>query len=252
MKPLAVFTIARNESFFLPRWLSYYSYLKADLFVLDHESADGSTTGIDAKVVPVHREHTDDVGWMLRTVTEFQHGLLSHYHRVLFAEVDEILCPDPQSYPSTKYSPLQCYLDCNQQSTLTATGYDVCNCPGDAPFDPRRPLLFQRKWKRNGRYDKTLISTKPLEWEVGFHRLKGVREGTDEHNPDPNLLLIHLHYMDREIAWSRLVSRMAGKTPAPGDWAWQNKYVEKEPFDRDFDATVEGAVEVPDRWRRML
>ncbi len=285
MKPLAVFTISRNESVFLPLWVSHYGKLGEDLFVLDHESDDGSTDipGITRRIV--HRQTTDDVGWMLRTVTAFQHELLREYAVVIFSEVDEFLVPQDtatatgydiyqrstdESLPTMRVQPLS---SCNlvphleshhslasylaawtmtPQDTATATGYDICQRSTDGPLDPSKTFMDQRGWKRNPRYDKTLVSISPLEWEVGFHRLKGVREGADNHYPDPALMLIHLHYMDREIAWSRLVSRMSGREPEPGSWGIQNKIKDRAEFDKLFDAEVAGAVDIPQELRGLL
>ncbi len=244
MKPLAVFTIARNEAFFLPKWVEYYGRLKADLHVLDHESNDGSTD-IDGFVrVPVEREHTDDCGWMLRTVEYKFKELLNTYRRVIFAEVDEFLIPDPDTYPS-----LQNYLENHYTATpITATGYDVCWQQGDA-YNPALPMMCQRKWKRNDAWDKTLISGIPLCWEVGFHRPQAHMPRPD---PDPSLLLVHLHYADREIAWMRIQSRMAGRMPYPNDWGAQNKIRDRDAWDLMFSRAVADATEVPEKWKKLL
>src|SRR5262245_14260109 len=100
MKPLAIFTIARNEAVFLPLWASYYSQVGGDLFVLDHESNDGSTERNEFTRWIVHRDKTEDVNWMRSTVTQFQHDLFTQYSVVVFTEVDEFLIPHPESHCS--------------------------------------------------------------------------------------------------------------------------------------------------------
>ncbi len=247
MKPLACFTIARNESFFLPLWLKHYAATGGHLYVLDHESNDGSTstiTGGKVSVIRVVRQHTDDVGWMLNMVERQQRELLEVYERVVFAEVDEFLIPDPD-----KYTDLGEYLARVGGDSITATAYDVCESVGQDPVGVP-PILAQRSWKRNDQYDKTLISSHPICWQVGFHRPFA---GFPRPEPDPTLLLVHLHYADREIAWERLVSRMAGREPAPGDWGRQNKVRDRVVFDRDFDEAVSGPLEsIPERYRSLL
>jgi hypothetical protein len=244
-KPLAVFTIARNEGFFLPRWVEYYSKLDCDLYVLDHESDDGSTAlGIRAFVTPITRATTDDVGWMLGQVQDFQKALCQSYSRVLFAEVDEFLVPDPD-----RYQGLKAYLERNPHSPITATGVDVCWHSSDPPLDCARPILSQRRWKRSGMYDKTLIWSEPATWEVGFHRPTG---NLHRPPPDGDLLLVHLHYCDREIAWERLQSRMKGRKPEPGGWGIQNKFLKREDFDAHFGQEVEGAWDIDEKWRSIL
>ncbi len=268
MKPLACFTITRNEAFFLPLWLRHYGATGGSLFVLDHESDDGSTSRPDEVPfplnmancgtplarwsntkpyfvrVPVFRPDTDDVGWMLKTVESIQRELLLDFERVLFAEVDEFLIPDPE-----RYTDLASYLDRVGGDRITATGYDVCQHDYAIGELAGMPSLRGRWWKRNDRYDKTLISSVPVHWEVGFHR-----PVTGEKRPaaDPALLLVHLHYMDREIAWDRLCSRMAGRQPAPGDWGRQNKFTKREDFDRDFSDAISGAEPIPERYWSCL
>lgn len=238
----AVFTIARNESFFLPRWLEYYGRTGFDLHVLDHESDDGSTSGPGFFREIVAREQTDDCGWMLSVVEAKQRSLLGDYRRVIFAEVDEFLVPDP-----ALYGDLFNYLKCRHDvPVMTAVGFDVCHT--DEPdLDPDAPILSQRKWRRNDRYDKTLISTTPLSWEVGFHRPTNVTVP-----PDRALLLVHLHYADRETAWARLESRMRGRNPTPGEWGWQNKIRDRGRFDSQFNESVGGVEPIPERFRSIL
>ena len=44
-KKCAVFTIVKNENYFLPIWLKHYKryFDNSDIYVLDHQSNDGST-----------------------------------------------------------------------------------------------------------------------------------------------------------------------------------------------------------------
>jgi len=267
MKPLAVFTMVRNEAVFLPLWLRHYNRTGADLHVLDHESNDGSVnpdkTPIPFSVRRVVHPTTDDAGWMLTLVQDTQRELLREYRRVIYAEVDEILVPVGGD--------LRGWLDRERRAdaTVTATGYDVCPLPDSPPLiaawtktacEQHTPGRFElecpacnsknatplvnahplrgRALKRNDRYDKTLISSEPLTWEVGFHRTTG----RPPQAPDPHLLLLHFHYADRELAWKRLQTRMRDKPPSPGDLGFQNKYRDREPFDRNFDEAVRDAV----------
>lgn len=253
----AVFTISRNEGFFLPRWLKHYGKIGADVFVLDHESNDGSTAPRDGVTfIQVEREKTDDVGWMLRTVeTHFREFCLT-YQRVIFAEVDEFLVPDPALFERSVEQPnrgpqpgaLARFLSGMPKIAITAGGWDVCQRPTDAPLNASCAILGQRGWKRNFRYDKTLIASAPLTWEVGFHRTANITPP----DPNPGLLLVHLHYADREVAWNRLVSRMAGREPAAGDWGYQNKTRDRAIFDRNFDEAIQDAGPIPDRFKEML
>lgn len=244
-RPLACLTIARNEAFWLPRWLAHYGATGASLRVLDHESDDGSTRDIPAEVVPISRPETDDVGWMLQTVEAHFAALCRDYERVVFAEVDEFLVPDPRFHAS-----LKTYLANSPAATITATGYDICQRGSDPPLDPTRPLMGQRGWKRRPLFDKTLVSRRPLRWEPGFHRTHGA-EGVDQ-TPDPTLLLLHFHYADFGVQRGRLQRRRAGRAAAPGSWGFQNKFGTPEAFEADFWGHTADAEEIPPPFRSLM
>ena len=254
-KPLAIFTMVRNEPVFLPLWLRHYGRTHADLFVLDHQTDDGSTSWPDvrrqATVLPVTNPTTDDADWMLRTVEAEQRRLLGEYEIVVYAEADEFLVPDPNHYAS-----LGEFIARRRAALpLTASGFETCDAPDApplaSPFDawwqhpvvrePAQTPLAGRRWLRNDRYDKTLISSSPLSWEVGFHRLRDVPMF-----PDPGLFLLHFHYADREYGWRRIEERMRRMPPAPGDLGFQNKYRNRADYDRNFDRATGGASLVPD------
>lgn len=246
MKPTAVFTIVRNEGFWLPRWVKHYAHV-GDLYVLDHESDDGSTHDALRKgfaKFDVSRPHTDDVGWMLDTVQGFQARLFGVYDRVVFAEVDEFLIPDP-----ARYDTLANYLAWNTSDQITATGYDVVMRAGDPALNLSEPILSQRGWKRNDRWDKTLVASGPMKWEVGFHRPV---EGTPRPEPTPDLLLVHFHYADLETQWARLESRRKGRQPFPNSWGAQNKLPDRAAFNGDFASATANPEEIPERFRRLM
>lgn len=242
MHNLAAFTISRNESVFLPLWLRYYAKAKATLFVLDHESDDGSADPgpVPFTRVPVVRENYEDVSWMRAVVETKLAELLNDYECVVFAEVDEFLVPRPSLFAG-----LADYIDCRRDFThATATGYDVCQIPESPPFGGKAPPFLRRGWKRNDRYDKTLVCREPVRWELGFHRPLPEFRRPD---PDPSLFLLHLHYADREVAWNRLASRRRGKAEVPGEggFGFQNKIADRATFDRHFAEAVAGAEPLP-------
>lgn len=89
MRNRAVFTIVQNEPVFLPLWLRYYGryFEPCDIYVLDHDSIDRSTEGVDARynLLGVHRDESFDHEWLKNTVAAFQTFLLHSYENVLFA-----------------------------------------------------------------------------------------------------------------------------------------------------------------------
>ena len=57
-KKSAVFTIVKNENYFLPIWIKHYKkyFNESDMYVLDHQSNDASTNNLSVNVVPVINE----------------------------------------------------------------------------------------------------------------------------------------------------------------------------------------------------
>ena len=77
----AVFTIVREEPFFLPIWLRYYSrfFRSEDTYVLHHTTSTGEdhcTDGLACHVVTLANDEFDPA-WLLRQVSEQQARLLS-------------------------------------------------------------------------------------------------------------------------------------------------------------------------------
>jgi hypothetical protein len=196
----AVFTIVQNEPTFLPLWLRYYSrhFDPADIYVLDHGTTDGSTDGLaGCYVIEVHRDRSFDHAWLKGAVEDFQAFLLRSYDVVLFAEADEFVVPDPD-----RYRDLAAFIDGLAAPAARCTGYNVVHYPDEEP--PLRfgePILRQRRWWHPARrwYSKRLLARAPLSWSYGFH---------DELNapfvePDPGLLLVHLHRVDYDYCLAR-------------------------------------------------
>jgi len=195
----AAFTIVQDERVMLPLWLDHYGryFSGDDLFVLDHDSGDGCTTGLAGRchVVPVHREASFDHHWLKSTVEAFQRFLLRSYDAVLFAEVDEFVVADPDEYPG-----LDAYIDALERPAARCQGYNVVHQPGEPPLRFDWPLLAQRGyWHRSHYYSKRLLSRVPLRWSDGFH---SEFEVPDE-PPDPGLLLVHLHRADYDTCLAR-------------------------------------------------
>ena len=58
-----------------------------------------------------------------------------------------------------------------REEFVNCLGYEVIHLPGrEPPLDYGRPLLEQRDyWFAAEGYDKPLVTTAPLSWEVGRH-----------------------------------------------------------------------------------
>lgn len=196
----AAFTLVQNEAVWLPTWLRHYGqwFAPEDLYVLDHGSTDGGTEGLAGRcnVIPVHHEASFDHVWMRNTVERFQAFLLRSYDLVLFAEADEFIVAAPG-----RYAGLGDYLDRLERPAATCSGFNVVHQRHEPPLRlDDGPLLSRRGWWQPTRmHSKRLISRVPLRWSEGFHR--EYTQAGDE--PDPDLLLIHMHRADFDICLAR-------------------------------------------------
>ena len=227
----AAFTIAQNEPVMLPLWLKYYGryFDPDDLYVLDHDSTDGSTAGLDGcHVVPVHRQAFDH-HWLKSTVELFQAFLLRSYDAVLFAEADEFVLADPRQYTG-----LDDYIARLARPSARCAGFNVVHQPEEPSLRFDAPLLAQRRcWHASLLYSKRLLSRIPLHWSEGFH----LEYSAPDDPPDPGLLLVHLHRVDYDTCLAR------HRAAAARDWkeddvlrglGAQNQIVESHEFDEWF------------------
>jgi hypothetical protein len=217
MKKLAaVFTIVKDETVFLPIWVKYYSkyFPMEDIYVLDHQSIDGSTLNLPCNVQTVKNNEAFDSSWITDTVKAFQVKLLEEYEYVVFAEGDEILISleDP-GYDL--YDHIKMMKEVGRNFDV-ATGYELMqNVLTESTYDSTHPVLTQRRhYYPNNLYNKTLITNIALDWTPGFH------ECQFKASPNKALHLLHLHrfdfqhYMQRKI---RNTSYNLAKPRKPGD-----------------------------------
>ncbi|MEK6326339.1 MAG: glycosyltransferase family 2 protein [Actinomycetota bacterium] len=228
-KRRAILTIVQNEAVFLPIWLRYYSrfFASDDIYVLDHESTDGSTSGGGFVRIPVTHETVDHT-WMVRTIEAHQHELLQRYDMVLTTDVDEIVAPNPE------WGTLGQYLDRFDEEWINCLGYEVLHLKDrEGPFRMDRPILEQRGyWFANSAYDKPALASVPMTWEPGFHMRSDRRLSLD-----PDLYLIHLHRLDYDIClarhrWRR--ERSWNQRDLTAGWAVHNLIADEEEFKRWF------------------
>lgn len=194
-KRRAVLTIVHNEAVLFDVWLRYYSRFFApdDIYVIDHDSTDGSTSGGGFIRIPVSHDTFDNT-WIVQTVERHQHELLERYDVVLFVDVDEIVTPTPE------WGALDAYIDEFDEEYVNCVGYEVVHLRDrEGPFDPSRPVMEQRGyWYAHDAYDKPALASVPMQWKPGFHK-----RADDGFNWDPDLRLIHLHRVDFDLCLAR-------------------------------------------------
>lgn len=249
----AIIAMVHNEPVFFPIWLAYYSryFGPGDIYVLDHDTDDGSTAGDGFVRMPVHRDGFDNE-WQVATVEKLQRELLERYDIVVVTDVDEIIVPRP------RMGDLGNYLDTFAEPFVSCMGYEVVHLPDrEPPFDPSRPVLEQRSyWSENAVYNKSSLTTEPASWVPGFHRRSDL-----QFRSEPDLFLIHLHRVDYELCrerhqrWSQ---RVWSDTDLGAEWGAQNRVTGGERFDRwfftesSFDGFPLRIERIPDEWRGIF
>lgn len=245
----AVFTIVQNEAVFLPVWLKYYSksFEPNDIYILDHDSTDGCTdnlTGI-ANVIKVHHSWMHDHRWLCQKAKDFQLKLLFGHKNVLYTDVDEIIIPNPMRYGS-----LFEYIKIAKKSKVCCSGFDVVHdYPAEPPIDFNRPLLAQRTYFYQSRHScKPLLGKIPYKWKPGFHSAGKIKI-------DPELLLIHLHRLDRDLCLRRHQLKASGRWTRHdidrGSGA-HNLIVEPKAFDEWFVANRKNWLPIPDSLKSVV
>lgn len=244
--------MARNEALFLPIWWRYYSqfFKPEDIYILDHESTDGSTSGPGFVRVPVWHPVVD-WGWHRDTIQEMQHQLIKRYDLVLCTDVDEIVAPDPRS------GTLGDYMDRFEGDFVNCRGYEILHLKETEPaLDSYRSILNQRfHWYFNPAYSKPLLAKEAMYWHGGLHsRVDG------QTREDSSLFLLHLHRMDFDSCLARHKERIArpwNQRDVDENWGYQNRITEEVQFQQWFygDSCSGTAIEVeriPDYWRGLV
>lgn len=226
-KPFAVFTIAKDESVILPIWLKHYrqTFSDEDIYVLDHETKDGSTTNTGVNVIPIFNSEAGRHYWLVEQAQKFQAELLEKYEVVIYTDADEII------YSNRDGSLLDALEDFrnSDRQYVNVIGYESVHIMDEEkPLDLSKPIIAQRqKWSREPVYDKPLLTKIPLAYSVGFHQCQyPVSYGFE-------LYMLHLHRMDYDIMLQRHVWKNKEWNLADeGGLGWQNRIHEAEAVKR--------------------
>lgn len=202
---IAAVTMARNDEFFLSRWVQYYGTQlgSSNLYVLlDGEdqvvpqNAGGAHfTKLKHRTLPRAKGDKYRIGLL----TDLAHRLFAEgYDRVIGTDADEFIVVDPRLGIS-----LAEYIEqLPMQTSISPLGLDLGQHTGEEPepLDPSRSLLEQRRYAvLSSRYTKSSILAKPLRWGSGFHRVKG-----HNYSIARDLFLVHTGYCDLEMIAKRV------------------------------------------------
>ena len=207
MKKVAVITMARNDEFFLNRWIDYYGKQlgEENLYIY----LDGEDQPIPQHAKTCHVIHQPRVAEhvvkaekrRLAFLSEVAAKLLNEeYDIVIGVDADEFLVVDPICGQNlVEYlSSIKC------KGAVSGLGMDVGqNLDIEKTLDPNELFLLQRKYAfLSSRYTKPSVVCKPLSWGSGFHRVKG-----QNFNIDPNLYLFHFGSVDYKMIQDRFLDK---------------------------------------------
>jgi len=201
-KKICAITMARNDEFFINRWIQYYGRElgEENLYVyLDGVDQPKPTNSGKANVIHQERvvEHVVAADKRrVRFLSDVAEELLQTYDIVIGVDADEFLLVDPKCG-----MPLAEYLSSiNVNPCVSGLGMDIGQHLSEEPtLNHELPFLAQRKYAYlSSRYTKPSVISKPVNWGSGFHRVKG-----RNYKIDPNLYLFHFGSVDMQIINTR-------------------------------------------------
>lgn len=205
-KKIAVITMARDDEFFLSRWIAYYGkqFGTENLYILldgiDQKIPENAGNAHITKLShePMSRANGDK--YRIGKISDTAHELLKKYDIVIGCDSDEFLIVDPR----TKQT-LQKYLSNKKiHTTLSGLGLDIGqHLYNEAILDKDAPFLEQREYALlSTRYTKPVVINKPVKWGSGFHSIK-------HHNfhIDKNLYLLHFGAVDMDMLTEKAKKR---------------------------------------------
>ena len=246
---VAAFTIVRNEKEFLPIWYKHYRkyFDTGNIYIIDNDTTDGSTDEY-CNVEKMTSENCFDTDWLIPTVQNFQEKLLKTYDYVLFTEVDEILFP-------FNASTFEDYINIKgNKECYRCTGYEVIHKYDKEPeINLSLPLLRQREiWYMSKIYCKTLLTRVPLNYGVGFHNC------CHQIEIDEDLIMIHLHKIDLNLAIQRNQNRLTAplsKKMIASRKGWQNITLDVNEIKRYFNklfSPITGIEKIPEEYKQVI
>jgi hypothetical protein len=195
MKVFAL-TLAFNEDFFLPRWVSYYGAQlgQENLFILDHGSTDLSSHGLGrANVIRVPRSAFDDVG-RAAFISNFFAAMLAFYDAGFVSDADEFVVADPRKYRS-----LAAFAEATRETAVACIGLELFHVRHlEGEFKPYLPILSQR---RHVQFDSWMCKRAFASQQVRFGG--GLHTSDQPVVFDEHLFLLHLKNFDYDFRMAR-------------------------------------------------
>ena len=208
LKKIAAITMARNDEFFLQRWIKYYGDEIGTENLYIYLDGTDQVTPKNAGAAHIKKlPHTDmprAVGdkYRIGLMNDLARELLKSYDIVIGCDCDEFLIVDTNTNKT-----LAEYLSgIKIKNTVSGLGLDVgqnMNC--ESTLDASAPILPQREYALlSTRYTKPVVKNAPVDWGSGFHSISG-------HNfhIDKNLYLLHFGAVDMQMLEQKAAARGA-------------------------------------------
>ncbi len=206
-KKIAVITMARNDEFFLNRWVTYYGeqFGEENLYIyldgLDQKapkkSGKSNVIIVDKQGIKVIEAEKRRLDFLSDRAAElFAKG----YEIIIGCDADEFLIIDPQC----KKTLVEYLSSLKIKTTISPLGLDVGqHLHNEKTFDKSAPILAQRNYALiNTRFTKTTIIARPVRWGRGFHRIRGHNFHIDKH-----LYLLHCGNIDYDALMQKFNSQ---------------------------------------------
>ncbi|HOY47100.1 MAG TPA: glycosyltransferase family 2 protein [Alphaproteobacteria bacterium] len=207
-KRIAAITMARNDEFFLNRWIAYYGRElgEENLYIyldgLDQKIPSGAGNANITKLP--HKEglsRSQGDKYRISLLSNLAKNLfLNGYDIVIGCDTDEFLVVDP----NTKKSLAQYLSDKKINTPISGLGLDVGqDLNAEDQLDLEKPLLQQREFALlSTRYTKPVVLGGIARWGSGFHCVKN-----NNFKIDKNLYLLHFGSVDYEMIRSKIGDR---------------------------------------------
>ena len=208
LKKIAAITMARNDNFFLTRWIKYYGneigYENLYIYLdgTDQEIPKNAGAAHITKLPHTDMPRTTGDKYRIGLMNDLSRELLKKYDIVIGCDCDEFLIVDPKTNQT-----LAEYLSkIKIKNTVSGLGLDIGqNMNTEHELDINAPLLEQREYALlSTRYTKPVVKNVPLDWGRGFHSING-------HNfhIDKNLYLLHFGAVDMKMLERKATARGA-------------------------------------------
>lgn len=209
-KRIAAITMARNDEFFLSRWIKYYGDQigTENLYIyLDGLDQDAPENSGDTHITKLpHTDMSRSAGdkYRIGLMSDLAQKLLDQekYDIVIGCDADEFLIVDPALNMG-----LAEYLSSKQiNTTVSGLGLDVGqHMTHEKTLDTSKPFLAQRAYALlSTRYTKPVVINRPVRWGSGFHSING-----KNFHIDSNLYLLHFGAVDMDMLVAKAASRGA-------------------------------------------